>query len=487
MKKTICFGIVLTLVMTAISGLIAIPTIADSDEDFPILYADQDTPVGNVEVTNDAENLYVKYFITEDDWCITETHLHVTDTLSEIPTNPRGNPIPGHFMENDEHDCVTEFTYTYNLAEYGWNANTPLYIAAHAVVVRPIEDCVEEVWMIGYEETKTCQCTSDPDYSCYTHYANEFNTKKDLDGDGIYTDPIEDCGDPGVGLIEHRPDYTTPFIVGTTPFEEFAYNQNTNQDYATNIDVQWNGELLFGGELTVSWSPGKSATEKKEVSVDGTLVDTFIQSGTPISGQGYWLDKYPVYQDSVQVDPLSEGTHTINFNHIQGDGTSFDWIRLTKPCEQWESAWGDGTRFVNRGNWATYFTYDIKSWECVEIINVNAADSDGENSDILEDGTNYKFEVTGTYSNKPSDPHLVDAKYISFDNWVTWLDAYPNRDNTLLELTVNDNFVNWGDYNPDHTYYHEFEGDGNPVNFAVYDTYYGDNVGSFTIKIYEWV
>jgi hypothetical protein len=55
------------------------------------------------------------------------------------------------------------------------------------------------------------------------------------------------------------------------------------------------------------------------------------------------------------VNPVADGEHTINFKHVQGDGTFWDWVRLEKQCEQWETAWGDGSSF-DGANWATYFT-----------------------------------------------------------------------------------------------------------------------------------
>ena len=86
--------------------------------------------VGEVHIWNDGDFLYVKYLITDPDWCIVETHLHVATTLEGIPQK-NGNPIPGHFDYGNEHDCVPEFTYAVPLI---WPVDTELYIAAHAVV-----------------------------------------------------------------------------------------------------------------------------------------------------------------------------------------------------------------------------------------------------------------------------------------------------------------------------------------------------------------
>ena len=104
--------------------------------------------VGTVNVWNDADNLYVKYVITDQDWCLTETHLQVATSLAGIPQTKKGNPIPGQFEENDEHDCVTEVLYTYNLVEKEWSDDTEFFIAAHAVV---FNEKIETAWADGLD------------------------------------------------------------------------------------------------------------------------------------------------------------------------------------------------------------------------------------------------------------------------------------------------------------------------------------------------
>lgn len=97
--------------------------------------------VGEVIAWNDEDFLYVTYNTT-DDWYITETHLHVADSLEGIPQTKKGNPIPGQFDYGDEYDYddgMTTVTYT---IPWTWSPGTTLYIAAHAVVQK----------LIGYDE-----------------------------------------------------------------------------------------------------------------------------------------------------------------------------------------------------------------------------------------------------------------------------------------------------------------------------------------------
>jgi len=335
------------------------------------LYAGQDLPVGTVTVSNDGINLFVEY-ITTGGWVMTETHLAVAPVQrvlgeipdpipdpspEDIPQTKKGNPIPGQFpYKHEDLGYITSDPYIIPLSEIdiGVGADDILYIAAHAKVIRPIEDCWETVWQIGDVEVNDCAGN-------LTNYANEFNWKK-LDLSGGYTLPVGDC-EQGPGLDADKPLFTTPFIAGTTPTDEFPYNSNFSKSYATDFDVQWNGSLPFGGLLTISWSPGSSASEKKVVSNDGIASTTFTAQGASKPGEGWFMDKYPLVENSVNVDPLSDGLHTINFQHTKGDGTFWDWIRLEKPCVQEESAWagtGVGEIPFSGKNWATYFTYTVQ-------------------------------------------------------------------------------------------------------------------------------
>ena len=86
--------------------------------------------VGDVQVWNDGDYLYVKYVVTDAEWCLTETHLEVATSLEEIPQR-NGNPPPGQFTYKGEHDCVAGLTYEIPLS---WDPDTELLIAAHGVV-----------------------------------------------------------------------------------------------------------------------------------------------------------------------------------------------------------------------------------------------------------------------------------------------------------------------------------------------------------------
>lgn len=311
------------------------------------LYAGQDWEVGEVLVKTSEAGVCVQFMLTDEDaiaegWLITEAHVAVAATDGDIPQTKTGNPIPGRFEVNETLDPGVVETPWYCLDDPdSYVKGGPLVIAAHAVVSRVVaaDDCWDEVWQIGDVEV------ANETTGWLENYADEFN-----------------WGDPagpttaGPSLAAEAPAFADPFVVGSTPTSQFPYNSNYNRGYATDFDVQWDGALPFGGRLTVSWCPGTSASEKK---VLGDAVSaTFTATGSTVPGMDWFLDRYPLVEDSVVVDPLPLGTHTVNFQHTEGDGTFWDWIRLEKPCEEVESetGWGGEGEFKGK-NWATYITY----------------------------------------------------------------------------------------------------------------------------------
>jgi len=351
---TVILGLVLTG-CSLLSNVGQVPTTGQSGVTYltkggptvVTLFAGKDEDVGTVTVSDDGTNLTVIYNTTGN-WVMTETHLAVADSLAGIPQTQKGNPIPGKFPYSAEHDPAVNF-YSYEIPLDSWGPCPKLFIAAHAKVVRPIEGCWETVWQIGDVETPTCG-------GDLTNYANEFNWKKEMDLSGSYILPVGDC-EQGPGLNSNKPLFTTPFIVGTS-FDEFPYNSNYKKSYAADFDVEWNGSLPFGGSLTISWSPPNAQTYTKVISGSGIPSPEIITVlGYQAAGSGWYMDLYPLVSNSVEIDPLPDGLHTINLEQTEGGGTFWDWVLLEKPCEQEETAWADGVRFVDRGNWGMYFEY----------------------------------------------------------------------------------------------------------------------------------
>ena len=492
MKKLIyliVLALILGLVLTGcfLSNVGQVPTTEQSgisyltkgtpgDHDVFTLYAGQHIDVGTVEVWNDTENLYVKYMV-DDPWCLIETHLHVAASLEDIPQTEKGNPIPGQFGYKSEHNCESDFLYTIPLA----NLVVELYIAAHAEVVRHY---YETVWQIGDVEEINIGT------GWLENYADEFNWAAPADPTTM-----------GPSLAVDVPSFTNPFIVGTTPTSEFPYNSNYNRGYATNFDVQWNGSMELGGLLTISWSPGQSASEKKVVSEDGNTLATFTAQGLPEPGEGWFMNIYPLVEHSVIVGPLTEGVHTINFQHTQGDGTFWDWVKLEKSCVQEETAWAaifdePGKIGFPGRNWATYFNYTLEPI-FIETVTVFPDGGDDCSTTILETGKKYRLDVSGTYIFANwTGAGIADAKYslrpagicndTGSTDWISGDDLFNCYGVRYLELLLDGLPQPWGAFNETHTYSIEHIGTGNTVCFKILDTAYGDNSGSLSVDI-TWI
>ncbi len=110
----------------------------------------------------------------------------------------------------------------------------------------------------------------------------------------------------------------------------------------------------------------------------------------------------------------------------------------------------------------------------------------------LLSGHDYKFKASGTAN--AGDSIAFDADYSyrtgSSSTWTDSVSTYEYLGDTLLDLTVNNGFVNWDDdatYNMDHVYWYDMAGADASVSFKIYDTYYPGNTGSLMVDIYAQI
>ena len=108
-----------------------------------ILYAGQTIEAGAVTVTADDDDLIFTYS-TIDGWELTEVHLALGTSYSDIPQNRQGNPMIGHFPYKESFsEGVTEVEIRVSLEDFGGEEalyGQRLYIAAHAVVQKELAD-----------------------------------------------------------------------------------------------------------------------------------------------------------------------------------------------------------------------------------------------------------------------------------------------------------------------------------------------------------
>lgn len=117
-------------------------------------YGGQTILVGNVEVINDATNLYVT-FNTTGGWNLAETHLYI-GSLANLPTNNSNTPIPGQFPYQATHIAgTTTYTYTIPLSSI---SDSCFIIATHASVSQSNgvdDEQYETAWSFGTEDRKS--------------------------------------------------------------------------------------------------------------------------------------------------------------------------------------------------------------------------------------------------------------------------------------------------------------------------------------------
>jgi hypothetical protein len=126
----------------------------------------------------------------------------------------------------------------------------------------------------------------------------------------------------------------------------------------------------------------------------------------------------------------------------------------------------------------------------LETVVVPATSTGGVMStSVLALGKEYVLRASGTAN--AADGIDFDADYsFRIPTSVTWTDAvntYEYLGDTLLDLKVDDAFVDWDTdaiYNTDHTYSRTYVGTGLPVSFGIYDVAPENNTGSLSVSIY---
>ena len=122
----------------------------------------------------------------------------------------------------------------------------------------------------------------------------------------------------------------------------------------------------------------------------------------------------------------------------------------------------------------------------VETVTVSSDGSSVVSANVLASGVTYLLEASGT-ANAGGNIYF-DAEYSTRSGWTTWEDGvlgYEYLGPNLLDLKVNGGFVDWGAYNAAHTYQYILIGDGNQVNFNIFDTYPSNNVGVLSVDVYQ--
>jgi hypothetical protein len=371
------------------------------------LMAGQHYKAGLVRTEIDNGNLIVTYSMLPG-WCLYETHLHVATSVSDIPQTPgrNSNPIPGHFEYGDDAlDCASEWSQTIPLAQFG-GANT-LYIAAHAVVKGCVEDC-DIIYGITHAD--------DAGPSGLIFALNPATGAKTFIAD-VGPDPSGNADWPNALAFDHQ---TNRLYYALRNNQVRYFDLNTLTDHASgSLAERSAGATFVNGALY--YIPHNETDDLRRVTfAGGSATDIVAHSnftGDPgvrfIFGDVVYKDGY-IYMSArrnTDVNPadfasirLSDGDYTlisremalmqlafnkdrtILYGHVTqqdpdtGNFFEIDWMTGTKvanlgafaerqfndltegmiDCRDGEeTAWGQGKRFTDRGNWGMYFKLNL--------------------------------------------------------------------------------------------------------------------------------
>lgn len=299
-----------------------------------ILYAGQNIEVGKVTVSESGGNYLITYQITNDEWCITETHLSVVNSPEEFPMTNSGNPRNGNFEYKDEFSCEKTVTYEIPIEKGP-------YIAAHAVV-----ECVSsspETIVASLPETLEF-CTIDQGPNAYLNINISEGTLA-----GSYSAWCIDNDSP----IKLNNCYLADVysLQDVLPENTFEYPENfdlvnwiLNQDIVGELSPS-TGEVYVYGDLQFAiWKLLDDIEDENctECSLGGFNSDHVAElvDLAKSNGEGFM----PECGDATGVILISEGVQPLI-------------IPITlkcSPCE--ETAWANGCEFPGN-NWATYFEY----------------------------------------------------------------------------------------------------------------------------------
>lgn len=188
------------------------------------LLAGQDMYAGDLDLDLNGSTLTVT-FKTTDDWCLTETHLHVAAAAEDLP-HSRGGLIPGQFDYSGDHTCANEVSYDVDLEPFGFLGGIDfgqVAIAAHAVVegVGPKDGYVETAWAEGASPFKN--------WSMYFEYTEP----------GCAAPEVHVFDEEGIASIEAIEQILRADVVGDWPEESdtIAYLiRETDSSYTLQLD-----------------------------------------------------------------------------------------------------------------------------------------------------------------------------------------------------------------------------------------------------------
>ena len=314
--------------------------------------------VGDLSIWNDGELLHIRYWIEDEDWCLTETQLQVfldDAGFSDVP-HKNGNPIPGRFGFRGWHpDCVAFVSYHFPIP---WAAGTEIKIAAHGVVMSGMWGLADLEAALPEQAVLTVNSSPDIDRDGDGYADSHFNVTISEDGFLSGEHPAW-CADTDDGIqvgwtfpVNVYSSYE-PLPAGVIDFPENLdlVNWILNQDYigepspGCGGNYTWDDIQFAIWALIEDWSPpGPDLCRAHE-----------IRDAAQANGEGF-------------VPDCGEMVGII----LAADGYQNVLIPLPVPCDLVdETIWAAVTEYDNGNlvgldfpfpgkNWATYVKYVVQ-------------------------------------------------------------------------------------------------------------------------------
>ncbi len=243
-----------------------------------------------------------------------------------------------------------------------------------------------------------------------------------------------------------------------------------------------NGDIVPTSTFYFKWNPSTSP-------VAGPITYQFHSTLNPAEKNG-------VLTTGLWISPILTTSSILSKG--APDGTWYWQVRAQDANGTW-SNWSDIWRMtINTAPVSVLASCPAgTSPSLVETDLVNSASSTPTlGTHALTNGHLYLVVASGTWANNSFN--VADPAYASVDHWTTYMqgDAIHSLGSGEFQLQVGGNFVNWGAYQPTHTYAYLYTGTGSPISLMVFDgnanlspakaysSWYPDNSGTLSVAVY---
>ena len=313
---------------------------------------------------------------------------------------------------------------------------------------------------------------------------------------------------------------TGGYPAGSSPYNLAGQTTETITGYVNGDNI------TFTTTYAGPYNPGYTVTVSGTIQSDGTISGTspwnwyMIGTAIPDDHDGIYgeADKCPGTGADIPTDELGinrliwYGSDWITIQPKTRNEVSSTWATMEYTygcsCEQILDSIAETTELSFDGHykfgcsksiledWNSGTYYLGPTW--IETVEVPANDpAPTQSVATLDVGTDYFLKAYGTaYAcNQPGCVINFDAEYSTSDNGLNWVDGvaapYDIYGANLLDLKVDDAFVNWGAYNATHDYQIPYAGTGSQLSLFINDLTgsHFNNSGSLLVDIIEdkWV